>query len=111
MGFGPAGTTTGGGTFVPGITPEVTPNPDIKWDRTTQRNLGLDMGFLNRRLSVNFDAYYNTSSDVLTDMAGAINVPISVGGAFAEQNYSSFDFWGQKFLLRGRIISMTLVTQ
>jgi TonB-linked SusC/RagA family outer membrane protein len=94
MGFGSAGATSGGGTFAPGITPDASPNPDIRWDRTTQRNLGIDMGFLNRRLSLTLDAYYNTSSDVLTDLGGAINVPISVGGAFAEQNYSSFNFWG-----------------
>lgn len=92
--FGPAGTTTGGGNFTTGITPEVTPNPDIRWDRTIQRNVGLDMAFLNRRLSLTFDAYYNTSTDVLTDMAGAINVPITVGGAFAEQNYSAIKAWG-----------------
>lgn len=95
--FGPGGgtnATTGGGTFAPGITPEVSPNPNIRWDVTIQRNIGLDMAFLNRRLSISLDGYYNSSKDVLTDMAGAVNVPISVGGAFAEQNYSSFNFWG-----------------
>ncbi|MFL5744884.1 MAG: SusC/RagA family TonB-linked outer membrane protein, partial [Niastella sp.] len=32
--------------------------------------------------------------NVLTLMSGAIGVPISTGGAFAEQNYASFKWWG-----------------
>lgn len=83
-----------GGGLTNGITPEVSPNPDIRWDRTIQRNFGIDFSVLNRRLSVSVDQYFNTSSDVLTDMSGAIGVPISVGGAFAEQNYSGIKAWG-----------------
>jgi len=94
FGFG-----SNGGLYVTGLTPEVTPNPDVKWDRTLQRNVGLDMAFLNRRLSLTFDQYYNSSTDMLTAMAGAINVPISVGGAFAEQNYSSVNAWGTELSL------------
>ncbi|MCH5597783.1 SusC/RagA family TonB-linked outer membrane protein [Niabella ginsengisoli] len=89
MGFG-----SNGGLYTTGITPEVTPNRDVRWDRTIQRNLGLDMAFLNNRLSFTIDGYYNTTSDMLTEMSGAINVPISIGGAFAEQNYSALKAWG-----------------
>ncbi|MDA3616316.1 SusC/RagA family TonB-linked outer membrane protein [Polluticaenibacter yanchengensis] len=91
MGFG-----TSGGLYTTGITPGVTPNRDAKWDKTYQRNLGLDMSFLRNRLSVTLDGYINKSVDMLTDMSGAINVPISVGGAFAEQNYSSIKYWGSE---------------
>ncbi len=83
-----------GGTFTYGITPEASPNPDIRWDRTIQRNLGIDFAVLKNRLSVNLDGYYNSSTDMLTLMTGAINVPISAGGAFAEQNYGAVNFWG-----------------
>lgn len=83
-----------GGTYTYGITPEVTPYRDIKWDRTIQRNLGIDASVLRNRLSFSIDGYFNSSSDMLTLMTAAINVPISVGGAFAEQNYSSVNFWG-----------------
>lgn len=89
MGFG-----TNGGALTTGITPEVTPNRNIRWDRTIQRNLGIDVSVLNNRLSLSVDQYYNTSSDVLTLMSGAIGVPISVGGAFAEENYSGIKAWG-----------------
>lgn len=89
MGFG-----SNGGLYVTGITPEATPNRNVKWDKTIQRNLGLDLGFLRNRLSVALDGYYNETSDMFTDMSGTINVPISVGGAFAEQNYAGIKWWG-----------------
>jgi len=85
---------TSGGNYTFGLTPEVTPNRDIKWDKTLQRNLGIDMTLFKRRLSVSLDGYYNSSSDMLTSMTTATNVPISVGGAFAELNFGAVDFWG-----------------
>lgn len=91
MGFG-----GNGGALTTGITPEVSPNPDIKWDRTLQRNIGIDFSVLSNRLTVNVDHYFNQTSDMLTLMSGAIGVPISVGGAFAEQNYSAVKTWGSE---------------
>ena len=85
---------TSGGNYTVGLTPEVTPNRDIKWDKTLQRNLGLDMALFKSRLSISLDGYYNSSSDMLTSMTTATNVPISVGGAFAELNFGAVDFWG-----------------
>jgi TonB-linked SusC/RagA family outer membrane protein len=85
---------TQGGNYTYGLTPEVTPNRALRWDRTIQRNLGVDMGILRNRLSLSWDVYYNSSTDLLTDMSTATNVPISVGGAFAEMNYGAVDFWG-----------------
>jgi TonB-linked SusC/RagA family outer membrane protein len=89
MGFG-----SNGGLFTPGLSPEVSPNPDIKWDQTIQRNIGLDFSVLHNRLTVNLDQYFNNTSDALLAMSGAIGAPISVGGAYAEQNYASFKWWG-----------------
>jgi TonB-linked SusC/RagA family outer membrane protein len=83
-----------GGTLTNGITPEVSPNRDIKWDKTIQRNFGIDFSVFRNRLSVTIDKYFNKSTDVLTLMSNAINVPISVGGAFAEENYSDIRWWG-----------------
>ena len=91
MGFG-----NNGGAYTTGITPSVSPNPDIRWDRTVQRNFGLDVAVLKNHLTVNLDHYINNSSNMLTLMSGAIGVPISVGGAFAEQNYSSIKAWGSE---------------
>lgn len=83
-----------GGSLTTGVTPEVSPNRNISWDRTMQRNFGIDFSVLRNRLSVSVDQYFNTSSDILTSMAGAIGVPISIGGAYAEQNYAALKSWG-----------------
>jgi TonB-linked SusC/RagA family outer membrane protein len=91
LGFGATG-----GQFTNGITPDVVPNPNVKWDRNVQHNLGLDFSLLKNRLSVNIDKYWNNYSNLLTLMTGAVGVPWSVGGGFAEQNYSSANAWGQE---------------
>lgn len=40
-------------------------NPDLHWESRTQKNIGLDAGLFNNRLSVSLDAYYSLSEDVL----------------------------------------------
>ena len=85
-----------GGTLTNGITPDVVPNPNVKWDKNVQHNLGLDFSLLKNRLSVNIDKYWNNYTDLLTDMKGAVGVPWSVGGGFAEQNYSAANSWGEE---------------
>ncbi|WDF66257.1 SusC/RagA family TonB-linked outer membrane protein [Flavobacterium sp. KACC 22763] len=92
--FGPAVSNGGGGVLGSGLTPKVNPNRDAKWDSTLKHNLGFDLGFLKNRLEVNADFYYDITKDMLTDMGSATGVPISVGGAFAEQNYAQVNAWG-----------------
>lgn len=41
------------------------PNPNLKWETTVTRNLGLDIGLWDERLSVTAEAYWNTSKDLL----------------------------------------------
>jgi TonB-linked SusC/RagA family outer membrane protein len=89
MGFG-----DNGGKYVNGITPEVAPNRDVKWDQNIQRNFGIDFSLLQNRLSAHLDQYFNSYTDILTSMAGTVGVPISVGGGFAEQNFSALNSWG-----------------
>ena len=40
-------------------------NPDLKWETTITRNLGLDFTVLNSRLSGSVEAYLNTTKDLL----------------------------------------------
>ena len=87
-----------GGLYVTGLNPEVSPNRDLRWDNTYQHNFGVDVSFFNSRLSVAFDQYFNQGRDLLTAMSG-FDIPISVGGAFAEQNYSDVNSWGSELSL------------
>lgn len=44
---------------------EVTANPNLKWETTITRNLGLDYAFFNSRLSGSIDAYLNSTKDLI----------------------------------------------
>lgn len=40
-------------------------NPDLKWETTTTYNAGIDLGFLNNRITANVDGYYRETKDLL----------------------------------------------
>jgi len=40
-------------------------NPDMKWETTTQVNAGVDLGFLNGKLSVSADYFHKITSDII----------------------------------------------
>jgi TonB-linked SusC/RagA family outer membrane protein len=45
--------------------PKTMANPDLVWETTVTRNIGLDFGLFNGRLSLTAEAYFNTTSDLL----------------------------------------------
>lgn len=55
-----------GNTTVPGLVVASTGNPNLKWETTTQWNIGLDLGFLNNDLTVSVDWYLKKTKDMLT---------------------------------------------
>ncbi|WP_340111377.1 SusC/RagA family TonB-linked outer membrane protein [Maribellus mangrovi] len=42
-------------------------NPDLVWETTVTRNVGLDFGLFNNRLNGTFEMYLNTTTDLLID--------------------------------------------
>lgn len=48
-----------------GATPSRNSNPNLRWETTTQRDLGFDMGLIDNRISLTFDAYRKTTTDLL----------------------------------------------
>ncbi|MBC7746211.1 MAG: TonB-dependent receptor [Flavobacterium sp.] len=49
------------------------PNQNLKWEKTTTYNLGIDAGFLNNRISITADAYLKSTSDLLISRAVALS--------------------------------------
>lgn len=92
--------TTSGGTLSTGLTMDATPNYDVHWDNDLKYNLGLDMNFLKNRLTVSSDTYFDHMTDMLISTASASDVAISIGGAFAEQNYGAIDCFGTNLSLK-----------
>ncbi len=49
-------------------------NPDLKWETTTTWNVGIDMGFLNNRITLAADWYLRNTTDLLSNVpTGASN--------------------------------------
>jgi TonB-linked SusC/RagA family outer membrane protein len=61
----------------PGVAPAQLENPDLRWEKTTTYNAGLDLGFFKDRVVVNLDAYYKYTTDALL----YLRVPQSTGYA------------------------------
>jgi TonB-linked SusC/RagA family outer membrane protein len=59
------------GQTVLGSYPGSLVNPDLKWESTVNRNIGVDMSLLKNRLNISLDYYNNQSKDLL------LFVPIS----------------------------------
>ena len=51
---------------VAGLITAKTGNKDLKWETTTQTNIGLDLGFFNNSMTANLDWYLKTTKDMLT---------------------------------------------
>jgi TonB-linked SusC/RagA family outer membrane protein len=77
----------------PGIRPSQLPNPDLKWESTSQLNFGLDMGFLKDRITFNADVYAKKTTDLLLDR------PISAtsGYTFITANIGELQNMGIEF--------------
>ena len=62
--------TNGGQTLNSGFKRNQIGNDNIKWETTTQTNLGLDFAFFRNSLYGTFDWYYKNTKDILVEMAG-----------------------------------------
>ncbi|MCD7899535.1 MAG: TonB-dependent receptor [Bacteroides sp.] len=58
-------------------------NPDLKWETTISRNIGLDFGFLNNRINGSLEVYWNTTKDLLM----AVPVDNTTGYSYQFQNF------------------------
>ena len=62
--------TNGGQQLASGFKRNQLGNDDLKWETTTQTNLGLDFGFFHNALYGSFEWYYKKTTDILVYMPG-----------------------------------------
>jgi TonB-dependent starch-binding outer membrane protein SusC len=62
------------GTLPSGFVQTQLGNPNLKWESTTETNIGLDFGFLNEKITGSFDWYNRNTSNILIQppVAGAV---------------------------------------
>ena len=53
------------GDWVQGLSPARNPNPDLKWERKEETDIGLDFALFNARVSGSLDAYRRETKDML----------------------------------------------
>lgn len=75
-------------------------NPDLKWETTLTRNVGIDWGFLDGRLSGNLDFYWNTTKDLLMKAT----IPSGTGYSEQYQNFGQTSNKGVELALNYAII-------
>ncbi|MBP6609836.1 MAG: TonB-dependent receptor [Paludibacter sp.] len=85
----------GGSTVISGYTLTRTPNPDLKWEKTTQYNGGFDFGFFKGRLTGTLDLFYKTTTDVQMYLATKMPAPT----AYQYINNSDIDIVNKGFEL------------
>ena len=79
----------------PAITPYQLPSKDLKWEKTTQMDVGLDFGFLDNRISGEIDYYEKNTNDLL------LNEPLAgtSGWSTLTKNVGSMKNKGFEFVL------------
>lgn len=75
-------------------------NPDLEWESTTSRDIGLDATFFANRLNVSVDVYRNTTNHLLV----AAPVPTTSGYTSQQQNVGSTENKGIEVQLSGTVL-------
>jgi TonB-dependent starch-binding outer membrane protein SusC len=81
-------------SILPGLAPPATlANPDLRWEKNTTRNVGLDLSLFNNKVQFTMDVYKNTSKDLLL----LVNIPPVLGYNNQLQNIGSTSNKGIEF--------------
>ncbi len=70
-------------------------NPDLRWEKTAQYDIGVELGLLNNRLSLEADYYYRKTTDML------LSAPLPTSGGYSSivRNVGSMENKGVEFML------------
>lgn len=89
-----------GGETHTAFTPSTLENPALRWEKTSQLDIGIDLAFLDNRISLTADYYYKKTTDILLE----VPQPTSVGYSTALQNAGSLENKGFEFQVSSRNI-------
>ncbi len=86
------------GKLTGGFAPSSYANSNLSWEKTTQYNLGIDLGLWDERVSLTADIYNKRTDDLLL----SVPLPFSSGLESAFQNYGSIENKGIELVLNTR---------
>ncbi|MEI6137944.1 MAG: SusC/RagA family TonB-linked outer membrane protein [Mariniphaga sp.] len=84
-----------GNQLVSGFYPNKIPNPDLKWERTGQLDVGLDLGIFDNRLRFTADYYRKKTTDLLYN----VSIPAVSGYSTMLKNIGSVENKGVELSL------------
>jgi len=92
----------GSGVLPSGFVATQTPNPNLKWEETSEINLGFDIGLLEHRIEASFDYFFRETRDILIQPA---YIAIMGEGGNQWVNGATVENWGFEAALtyRGEI--------
>jgi TonB-linked SusC/RagA family outer membrane protein len=86
--------------YLTGLNPSGIANPDLRWEKSYQANLGLDLGFFDNRLGVVVDLYHKRTEDLLY----VKTLPLSSGYTSITGNFASLENRGVELALNAQIL-------
>ena len=89
-----------GETPVTGFSPISNPNPNLRWESTTENNIALDYGFLADRLTGSLEYYVKNTRDLLL----TVNVPQPAVSGTRLENVGRIQNKGIEFSLDGKVL-------
>ncbi|WP_428656124.1 SusC/RagA family TonB-linked outer membrane protein [Runella sp.] len=87
--------------YTTGIAPTGIPNPDLRWEKSTQANIGLDVSLLNNRIGLVVDVYNKRTQDLLF----VKSLPLSSGYGTITGNFASLENKGIEIAANAAILS------
>ena len=95
-----------GTTVVNGLRTISISNPNLKWEKTSQYNVGIDMALFNNRVNITMDAYKSVTNDML------LNVPVPAYTGFTSQltNIGSMENKGVELTISTKNINRSAFT-
>lgn len=93
-------------SILPGFAPSALANPDLRWEKNTTQNLGLDLSLFKNRLQVTVDAYKNSAKDLLL----AVAIPPTSGYTSQLQNVGATSNKGIEIQLNATAIQKKMFT-
>jgi TonB-linked SusC/RagA family outer membrane protein len=81
-------------------------NPELRWEKTAQTDVGIELGLFNNRLQIEADYYYRLTTDMLLDAP----VPQSSGYATIRKNVGSMENKGVELSLTSVNVQTDRVT-
>lgn len=75
------------------------PNPNFTWEVANNSNIGLDASFLNHKLTLEFDYFYNKRTSVLTKNPGVVPISSGISGNLPIANLGNLTNKGYEFKL------------